>query len=359
LIDWMNFILQCLILAISLAILIKFSDIVSDSSYDIAKITGLGEMAVGFLILSIVTSLPELAVSISALNSGNVNIPIGTIFGSNIANIGLILGLTAILSPTAIMIMRKDLRILTLMLVIASLVPLQLLILSRFVKLTSFILLTIFVIFSIYSVRTRIPAVEEEPKKIERKITTRLVFVFGGITVIIISSQFVVGSSVAISNILAIDQAVIGATVIAIGTSLPELSVSLSSVRKGHTGLALGNILGSCITNLTLILGFILVSSQIKINLLLFGELIAMLIIVNIALWRFMVDRKIGLGEGLILLLIYLIFLASTLGIQVVILTPQFLIGVLMSATDLLLKTFTYAIVGIVAFILGWFLGRG
>ena len=358
-IDWVNFILQGLILAISLAILVKFSDMVSNSSYNIAKITGLGEMAVGFLILSIVTSLPELAVSISALNSGDVNIPIGTIFGSNIANIGLILGLIAILSPTVILIKREDLRSLTLMLVIASLVPLQLLILSRFVNLTGFTLLAIFVIFSIYSIKNRIPVIEEEPKKIRKNITTQLALVFGGIAVIIISSQFVVSSAVTISNMLAIDQAVIGATVIAIGTSLPELSVSLSAVKKGHTSLALGNILGSCITNLTLILGFILILSQVKINLLLFAQLIAMLIIVNIALWRFIVDRKIGVGEGLILLLIYLIFLASTLGIQVAILSPEFLIGVFISAIDFLLTAFTYAIVGIVAFILGWFLGKG
>jgi len=91
--------LQVVILLGSLFVLVKSSDLVSDAAVTILHATGLGEIPVGFLLLSVVTSLPELAVSILALGSGDVGISIGTLFGSNIANLGLVLGLTAILAP--------------------------------------------------------------------------------------------------------------------------------------------------------------------------------------------------------------------------------------------------------------------
>jgi cation:H+ antiporter len=358
--EWMSLIIQPIILAISLAILIKFSNIVSDSSANLARITGLGEMAVGFLILSIVTSLPELSVSILSVNSGDVEIPIGTVFGSNIANIGLILGLTAVLSPTVIKITREDYRSLSLMLVIASVVPLQILIFGRFTNLIGLMLLAMFIIFSVYSIKSRIPVVKETDEKTgTQRLAKEIAIVLGGVVAILISSQFVVNSSVAISSLLQIDQSVIGATVIAIGTSLPELSVSLAAVKKGRVGLALGNILGSCITNLTLILGFVLVSSHLEVNIIVFAELVVMLVIVNLTLWRFMMDKKITLGNGMILLLLYVIFMASTLGIQIVMLSPGSLAYILSVAFGTILKVLSYTLIGIVALILGWSLGKG
>ncbi len=357
--ELMNLVIQFIILAVSLAILIKFSDKVSDSSANIARITGLGEMAVGFLILSIVTSLPELAVSISAVNSGDIEIPVGTVFGSNIANIGLILGLTAVLSPSTIIIAREDYRSLCFMLVIASLVPLQILVLGGFANLTGLMLLGMFIIFSAYSIKGRIPVVENGEEPETRKLSKELIIVFGGVAAIIISSRFVVDSSVAISSMLQIDQSVIGATVIALGTSLPELSVSLAAVKKSRIGLALGNILGSCITNLTLILGFVLVLSKLKVNILVFAELVVILIIVNLTLWRFIVDRRIDFGNGMVLLLLYSIFAISTLGIQVAIFSPEILIPILGSLIKTLFQVLSYSIVGLIAITLGWLLGRG
>ncbi len=197
----------------------------------------------------------------------------------------------------------------------------------------------------------------EEPET--RKLSKELIIVFGGVAAIIISSRFVVDSSVAISSMLQIDQSVIGATVIALGTSLPELSVSLAAVKKSRIGLALGNILGSCITNLTLILGFVLVLSKLKVNILVFAELVVILIIVNLTLWRFIVDRRIDFGNGMVLLLLYSIFAISTLGIQVAIFSPEILIPILGSLIKTLFQVLSYSIVGLIAITLGWLLGRG
>jgi len=357
-IEWPSLIFNLIILILSLLILIKFSDIVSDSSQIIARITGLGEMAVGFLILSIVTSLPELAVSINAINSGDIEIPIGTVFGSNIANIGLILGLTAILTPKPITITGLDFKRLSLMMIIASIVPLQIIVLGRFANLVGFVLLAIFIIFAIYSSRSRIHALEGTNEKPKKRLSIEIVIIIIGISVILLSSHFLVDSSVVISNIVGINQSVIGATIIAIGTSLPELSVSLAAIRKARVGLALGNILGSCITNLTLILGFVLILSHIELNVFIFAELFAMLIIINLVLWRFILDKEINLGNGLLLLLLYLIFIASTLGIQIAMLSPESLLYIVNSSLIIIFQILGYAIVGAVALLLGWLLGK-
>ena len=357
-IEWSTLILNLIILIISLLILIKFSDVVSDSSENVARITGLGEMAVGFLILSIVTSLPELAVSINAINSGDIEIPIGTVFGSNIANIGLILGLTAILTPKTITIAGLDFKRLSLMMIIASIIPLQIIVLGRFANLVGFILLAIFIIFSIYSSRSRTHKLGGPNEKPAKRLSIEILIIIIGISVILLSSNFLVNSSVVISNIAGINQSVIGATIIAIGTSFPELSVSLAAIRKARVGLALGNILGSCITNLTLILGFVLILTRIELNIIIFTELVAMLLIINLVLWRFILDRKITWGNGLMLLLLYLIFIASTLGIQIALLSPESLLLFLNSTLRIVFQILGYTIVGVVALLLGWLLSK-
>jgi len=307
-IEWPSLIFNLIILILSLLILIKFSDIVSDSSQIIARITGLGEMAVGFLILSIVTSLPELAVSINAINSGDIEIPIGTVFGSNIANIGLILGLTAILTPKTIKITGLDFKRLSLMMIIASIVPLQIIVLGRFANLVGFVLLAIFIIFAIYSSRSRMHTLEGTNEKPKKRLSIEI--------------------------------------------------VSLAAIRKVRVGLALGNILGSCITNLTLILGFVLILSHIELNVFIFAELFAMLIIINLVLWRFILDKEINFGNGLLLLLLYLIFIASTLGIQIAMLSPESLLYIVNSSLIIIFQILGYAIVAAVALLLGWLLGK-
>lgn len=358
--EWTTTISQLVILVISLAILIKCSDLVADSSANIAKITGLGEMAIGFLILSIITSLPELSVSISAVYSGDVGITIGQLFGSNIANIGLILGLTLILAPTVIKVACEEYKNLAIMLILASIIPLLILVLGRLTSIIGWILLMIFVTFSFYSLKNKISTGEKsDTRQKGRKWMKEVIIVLGGVTLIILSSGFVVSSSVNLSNLFKIDQAVIGSTVIAVGTSLPELSVSIASIKKRHMGLALGNILGSCITNLTLILGLVLTLSQVEVNLAVFINLAIMLIILNLTLWRFLVDNKITTGDGLILLLLYIVFIISTLGIQVAILSPEYLGSVLSIAVTASLQRLPYMFVGLIALFLGWYLGRG
>lgn len=348
---------QIMVLIVSLFFLVKSSDIVSGSAVNISRITGLGEMAIGFLILSVITSLPELAVAISAVNSGDIGISVGGLFGSNVANIGLVLGLTAILAPSVVKITQKSFRNLSLMLVL-SLVPILALFLTGLTSYLGFFLLFLFIAFCVYIIRNKVK-VESDKTSVKGGLYRELLLVIAGVIVVLISAQFVVSSSVSISEFLGMEEAVMGATVIAVGTSLPELSVSLTAARKNHMNLALGNILGSCVTNLTLILGIVLALSTCVINAAIFTELIIILMIVNLALWRMLVDNKIGLFDGVVLIFLYLIFLVSTISVQTVVLNPEYLVIGVSSILDSLSLTFAYGIVAVAAVILAITLTKG
>jgi cation:H+ antiporter len=351
-------ILQGLMLLASLLILVKSSDVVSNAATEISRITGLGDMAVGFLLLSVVTSLPELGVSIFAVSSGDVGVSVGTLFGSNVANIGLVLGLTAIFSPSILRIKGETWRNLLVMMLVSSAVPILVLIAAGLTRFVGFTLLAIFGWFCFYYIRSA-ARVEAEHSKKPKGLLREVLVVVGGVAVVLVSAQFVVSSSVSISRFFGIEEAVIGATVIAVGTSLPELSVSVTAARKNHMDLALGNILGSCVTNLTLILGAVLALSAATINIAVFAQLVLMLLLVNLSVWRMLMDNKIGLRDGLVLGLLYMVFLASSAGVQIAILSPEYLLSTLKIVWHFLSLAVVYGIVAAVAVFLAATLNKG
>ena len=351
-------VLQFLVLATSLFFLVKSSDAVSNSAARIASFTGLGQMTIGFLLLSVVTSLPELAVAVSSISTGDVGISIGGLFGSNVANIGLILGLTAILAPTAFRITEKSFKSLALMLLLCSIVPIMALVPFGSNVYLGVLLLFLFGLFVGYSIKSKFNMESEEVER-PQGLKRELLITFMGVAVVLASARFVVSSSVSISHFFNVEEAVIGATVVAVGTSLPELSVSLAAARKKHMNLALGNILGSCFTNLTLILGVVLAMSTFRVNITVFVELIIVLLLVNLALWRMLVDSKIGLMDGLILLLLYIFFLGSTLGVQAVVMSSEYLSMALNAMFETLSFALAYSVVAVVALILGITLTKG
>ncbi|WP_455281276.1 sodium:calcium antiporter [[Eubacterium] cellulosolvens] len=350
---------QFLILFISLAVLVKSSDVVSDSASNIAQITGIGQLAIGFLMLSIITSLPELAIAIFSVQCGDTGIAVGTLFGSNIANIGLVLGITAVVSTTTMVISQNSLKKLALMMFAPTLIPIMILLSPEAWRITGVILLGTFALFCFYIVRSK--TTTGVPKK---KITSRrtiakdLGIIVACLVAIIISANYVVDSAIKIATTFRIDKLVIGATIVAVGTSLPELSVTLAAARKKHMDLALGNILGSCFTNLTLILGFSLVASACPVNTTIFFELIIILSIINLALWRMLADSKISFMDGFVLIFLYLIFLGSTIGVQLFILTPENISYTLAVSGVISAQIFGASIILIVAIILGFYLTR-
>jgi cation:H+ antiporter len=312
---------ELVIFGISLFLLSKGSNTVIKSSVKIARITKLGELTIGFLLLSVTTSLPELAVSMNAIASNDVGISIGNILGSNIANICLVIGLMGFLQP--VRISEKTLMRLSEILSLSSFVLIILLVLNPLSKLIGLVLLFFFGVFVMYSLKKKITLEIKIEEKLEfltkfrfpPKFYFSLIFLIVGLLVVIFSSSFVVSSASNIALMMGIPESVIGATIIAIGTSLPEISTVLAAFKDRHLKLGLGNAIGSCLTNLTLILGIVLVYSPFRINMEVFTTLVVFFLISNTVFWFFVGSigrKKLDRMEGAILIGIYIIFLIAT-----------------------------------------------
>jgi cation:H+ antiporter len=319
----MSVIFEVTMLLLGVVVLSKSSHWVIDSTIEITKITHLREMVIGFLLISTMSSLPELTVSITSILSGNTDISVGNILGSNVTNIALIIGLMAIVKP--LKFNKKTYKDLSIILLLSSLIPLMLLNIQRAHTILGYVLLLIFFLFVAFSIKKKY-----SPRGVtERKKDTSwwdilkslefyksLLLVGLGVLGVIISSKIIVSSASSIAAIAGISETVIGATIVAVGTSLPELSIGLTSVRKNHIDLALGEVIGSCLTNLTLIFGIVLAMSPFHVNLSLFTTVLSFTIFTNLILWFFLDKEEISHSEGMFLFVVYLAFLIVTFGVQ-------------------------------------------
>jgi cation:H+ antiporter len=148
----------------------------------------------------------------------------------------------------------------------------------------------------------------------KRRIRKNMGFALISAAVVVASAFFVVESASFIAAGLGIPPLVIGATIVAFGTSLPELATSISSTRKGHLDLALGNIVGSCFINVTCILGVALIASPLRVDMAAFSDLAIFSLIVNLFLWYFLSSEKMSWREGALLLVLYAVFLIVSFG---------------------------------------------
>ena len=313
-----------LVLAGSLAVLAKASDVTINNSVKVADITGFGKTTVGFILVAFSTSLPELLVSIFAtIRQEAVGVAIGNVLGSNIVNICLILGICFLLvtlkcpkySCLYPSMAKEEIGTLFFGLFVSSIIPLSLLYLGEASRLIGVILLTTFVVY-LYQL-SRIRNVKEEgslgPER--QKLRKYALIAFTGIAGVVATSYFIVDSASYVARSVGTPPVVIGATVIALGTSVPELATSIVATRKGHLDLALGNIVGSCFINVTCILGVTLVSSSLNVNMTAFSKLAIFSLITNLFLWYFLSNERLTWREGAVLLFVYALFLATSFSI--------------------------------------------
>ncbi len=310
-----------LVLAGSLAVLAKASDVTINNSVKVADITGFGKTTVGFILVAFSTSLPELLVSIfAAIRQEAVGVAIGNVLGSNIVNICLILGICFLLvtlkcpkySCLYPSMAKEEIGSLFFGLFVSSLIPLSLLYLGEASRFIGVILLTTFVVY-LYQL-SRIRNVKEEgslgPER--QKLRKYALITFAGIAGVVATSYFIVDSASYVARSVGIPPVIIGATIIAFGTSVPELATSIVATRKGHLDLALGNIVGSCFINVTCILGVTLVSSSLNVNMTAFSKLAIFSLITNLFLWYFLSNERLTWREGAVLLFVYALFLATS-----------------------------------------------
>lgn len=318
-----GFIIDILILLISLLVLIRASHIAINNSVKVADTTGFGKTTIGFLLVAFSTSLPELLVSIFAILSGEAaGIAIGNIFGSNITNVCLILGACIVLVCTGKskawcmipIFAKEETGSLYFGIFMASIIPLVLLYIREASNVVGAILFALF-IFNTYQLFKEKKSPKEEVSTVyKKKILRYLAWALLGIAGVIVSAYFLVESASNIALSIGIPNVVIGATIVAFGTSIPELATSMIAVRQGHIGLAFGNIIGSGFINLTCILGVTLLFSSFTVNMAAFTDIVLFSLISNLLIWYFISSERIGRQEGTILLVFYFIFLIITFG---------------------------------------------
>ena len=227
-----------LILLGSLALLVKSSQLVVDSVSKLTQATRLKEMTMGFILLALATNIPELAVTFSSVLSGNVEIPIGNILGSHVADVCLVIGMMALIAPTTIRIRIRELETLSSILFITSFIPLLLWNVGTAGWVIGIILLGVYIYFYVYVTQREIKSGEEvHVEKIN--LLSTLQFLCINLFVVIVTANFVVSSAISLATSLGISPAVIGALTLGLGTSLPELWIGMVSVKKGHTNLCL------------------------------------------------------------------------------------------------------------------------
>ncbi len=315
----MEIILSIILFIVSIFVLIKSSDFFVESAAKIAKLFGVSNFVIGMSVVAIGTSLPELLTSVFAAGLGNTELVIGNIVGSNIANIGLIVGLGAVLVAlgTSQRMQTYD----SLILAFVTFIFFFFCIDGIISRTEGLILLILFALYLIYIFKLE-PFTKKEEKQIEKgaffltKINKAHLKELGiaavSLIFLIYSAKLVVTSATGIAEFLGVPSNIIAVTLIALGTSLPELSVAFSSLKKGMKDLLIGNILGSNITNVLLIGGVASLIRPIGINFYsIFFTIPVMVVLTSLIILFMRTQKQIVKWEGAVLLGIYVLFMAG------------------------------------------------
>ena len=316
------------LLIAGLVLLVKGADWLVDGASTIARRLGVTELAIGLTIVAFGTSLPELTVNIFSSLTGANDIAIGNIVGSSTANILLILGIAAIVAPLAVQTSTvwKEIPLALLAAVTLFIMANDQWIdgyaISELSRTDGFTLISFFLIFLWYIVGMQ--RVEDGHEKETRTLRIATGMMGAGLLLLVVGGKIAVDGAVSIATFLGVSQALIGLTVVAIGTSLPELATSVVAARKGKADIAIGNIVGSNIFNIFWILG---VSASIRhltfrpeLNIdLLVGILATIILFIvvhtgalhrRLLFWQQRSGHIIERKEGFLMLLVYAAYLA-------------------------------------------------
>ncbi|MEW6721890.1 MAG: sodium:calcium antiporter [Candidatus Micrarchaeota archaeon] len=302
-------------LVLSVLVLSRSSAMVVNNVVRLSKFFSISQVAIGFILLALATSLPELSVAVVSSSIGEGSITAGNVFGSNIANILLILGTGAFLY--GMKISQNDLRDIGLVLVLTTFISVYIVFNSSVQQgalgvAEGAVLLAIFAAYIWRTMKNRKAEDEETNGKVTKAEALNSFLRFGaGVLIVIVSSGFVVNSAVDLARLAGVAESFIGATIIAIGTSLPELSIDLQAIRKKQYGLALGDAIGSNMVNITLVLGVGAVISPIGVNLAVFVAALLFAVIANtLLLYAAAVNKGLRRFGGTVFLATYALYLA-------------------------------------------------
>ncbi len=242
-----------LLLIVGFFFLVKGADVFVDGASSVAKILKIPSVIIGLTIVAMGTSAPEAAVSLTASLSGNNEISLGNIIGSNIFNLLVVIGVCAVIFPVAtnLEILQRDM----VWNIVSSAALFALILDGRIGRVEGFLLLAGMVVYLLLvirnALRNRLEGEDEAPMSVSKS----LLFIALGLAAVVLGGRMVVDNASLIASAWGMSDTLIGLTIVAIGTSLPELVTSVTASRKGDSGIAIGNAVGSCLFNILFILG--------------------------------------------------------------------------------------------------------
>lgn len=306
----MTIIFDILFIILGVWCVLKGADYLTEGAAAVARRMHIPEMIIGLTIVAAGTSAPELFVSVVSALKGTSDMAVGNVVGSNIMNTMLIVGVAAMVAPMKISknTVKKDLPF-----TVAASMLLLFLAFDHFLgHVGGFMLLAGFALFMTYSIysASRSPEHDSNDLVVQMSKLKSAIFVLGGLLLLIVGSNVFVDHASQLAFSMGISEGVVGLTVVAGGTSLPELATTVVAARKGQSALAIGNVIGSNVFNILLILGLTATIHPLQIEGITTIDMAVMLLSVSFV-WIFCFTRlKVERWEGFVLLIGYLAYLA-------------------------------------------------
>ncbi len=295
-------------LAISLAALAKSSQLTIKFAERFSILTGIGKVAIGFILIAVATSLPELSIAIFSSIKNEALLSVGNVIGANIMNLAFIMGIASFMA--VIRISKSDFNEIAKAVLLVSLLAMPLIFLDTIWWVFGSVCLIAFVVY-VKSI------MKKEFKRnglginglASIEVIKTLLALLASVSAVIIFSAFVTDLAVSMAKLLGVMESLIGTTVLALGTTLPELSVALAAIKRKDIGIVIGDTTGSIITNMALVLGVASLANPVYL-----GDIIkysaAMMITVNVVFLLLASSGRLGRKSGVVLLGLFAAFFA-------------------------------------------------
>ena len=306
----MEMILSIIILIVGFVFLIKGSDLFVDGASNVASLLKVPTIIIGLTVVAFGTSAPEAAVSITASIAGSNALALSNIVGSNLFNILAVIGCSAAISKLGIdkAILKQDFPFLLLITILLTIIVTFTLEINRIAGILFLILVIGYVSYLVIKAKkSKQGQIIEKPKL---TLPKSIVYIIIGLVGIILGGEFVVDGAKSIALALGMSETLVGLTIVAIGTSLPELVTSLTALKRGETDLVIGNVVGSNIFNILFILGISSVISPIPVDP---SMIIDLGLLTGVTLIGFIfakTKQEYSRKEGIVLLLLFVLYMA-------------------------------------------------
>lgn len=307
----MVYLWQAVLLILGFVLLVKGADLFVDGSSSVAKIFKIPSVIIGLTIVSIGTSLPEAAVSVTASLGGSYDLSIANVIGSNLFNSLVVIGASALICPFVIdrMIMKRDFPICTGLTILLAILLRD----NTLSRVEAIVLLVLFISYIVLLVMSAVKNKQEEEDVKTLPVWKSILFIILGAAGIIAGGQFTVESAKFFAASFGMSEMLIGLTVVAVGTSLPELVTSIIAAKKGESSIALGNVVGSNIFNILFILGLSGTVHPLGCEP---SALIDTCILIGVCALIGLVcitGKKVNRTEGAVCVVIYILYVAYTI----------------------------------------------